>query len=86
MTKGLAKVKKKMLAKREVRAAYDALADEFSLARELIAAEQLPAFAAPRSVPVPTEGEQNPVEPQESHERGGRSNQNQGSPDQQPLR
>jgi len=30
--------KKKMLADREVRAAYDALADEFDLARELIAA------------------------------------------------
>ncbi len=38
MTKRLQTMKKKMLADREVRAAYDALADEFDLARELIAA------------------------------------------------
>ena len=38
MTKRLPTIKKKMLADREVRAAYDALADEFDLARELIAA------------------------------------------------
>ena len=38
MTKRLQTIKKKMLAEREVRAAYDALADEFDLARELIAA------------------------------------------------
>ena len=38
MTKRLPAIKKKMLADRDVRAAYDALADEFDLARELIAA------------------------------------------------
>ena len=38
MTKRLQTIKKKMLADRGVRAAYDALADEFDLARELIAA------------------------------------------------
>ena len=38
MAKRLQTIKKKMLADREVRAAYDALADEFDLARELIAA------------------------------------------------
>ena len=38
MTKRLQTIKKRMLADREVRAAYDALADEFDLARELIAA------------------------------------------------
>ena len=38
MTKRLQTIKKKMLADGEVRAAYDALADEFDLARELIAA------------------------------------------------
>ncbi len=38
MTKRLQTIKKKMLADREVPAAYDALADEFDLARELIAA------------------------------------------------
>ncbi len=38
MTKRLQTIKKKMLAHREVRAAYDALADEFDLASELIAA------------------------------------------------
>jgi ribosome-binding protein aMBF1 (putative translation factor) len=38
MTKRLRSVKKKMLADREVRDAYDAMADEFGLARELIAA------------------------------------------------
>lgn len=38
MTKRLQTIKKKMLTDREVRAAYDALADEFDLARELIAA------------------------------------------------
>ncbi len=38
MTKRLQTIKKKMLADREVRGAYDALADEFDLARELIAA------------------------------------------------
>ena len=38
MTKRLQTIKKKMLPDREVRAAYDALADEFDLARELIAA------------------------------------------------
>ena len=38
MTKRLQTIKKKMLADREVRAAYDVLADEFDLARELIAA------------------------------------------------
>ncbi len=38
MTKRLQTMKRKMLADREVRAAYDALAGEFDLARELIAA------------------------------------------------
>jgi ribosome-binding protein aMBF1 (putative translation factor) len=38
VTKRLQTIKKKMLADREVRAAYDALADEFDLARELVAA------------------------------------------------
>ena len=38
MTKPLRAIKKKMLADREVRAAYEALRDEFDLARELIAA------------------------------------------------
>jgi ribosome-binding protein aMBF1 (putative translation factor) len=38
VTKRLQTIKNKMLADREVRAAYDALADEFDLARELIAA------------------------------------------------
>ena len=38
MTKSLDAVKKKMLANREVRAAYAALDQEFSLAGELIAA------------------------------------------------
>jgi DNA-binding XRE family transcriptional regulator len=38
VTKNLPTLRKKMLADREVRAAYDALADEFDLARELIAA------------------------------------------------
>jgi ribosome-binding protein aMBF1 (putative translation factor) len=38
VTKHLPTIKKKMLADREVRSAYDALADEFDLSRELIAA------------------------------------------------
>lgn len=38
MTKRLQTIKEKMLADRGVRAAYDALADEFDLSRELIAA------------------------------------------------
>lgn len=38
MNKRLDSVKKKMLADQEVRAAYDALKEEFDLARELIAA------------------------------------------------
>ena len=38
MTKRLQTIKRKMLADREVQAAYDNLADEFDLARELIAA------------------------------------------------
>lgn len=38
MTKRLPTIKKKMLADPEVRRAYDALASEFDLARELIAA------------------------------------------------
>lgn len=38
MTKRLQSVRKKLLADREVRAAYDANADEFGLARELVAA------------------------------------------------
>ncbi len=38
MTRRLQTIKRKMLGDREVRAAYDALADEFDLARELIAA------------------------------------------------
>ena len=38
MTKSLLTLRKKMLVDREVRAAYNALADEFDLARELIAA------------------------------------------------
>ena len=38
MTKRLQTIKKKMLGDREARVAYDALADEFDLARELIAA------------------------------------------------
>jgi predicted transcriptional regulator len=36
--KKLSTIKKRMLANSEVRAAYDALADEFDLSRELIAA------------------------------------------------
>jgi hypothetical protein len=38
VTKRLQKIKNKMLADREVRAAYKALGDEFDLAYELIAA------------------------------------------------
>jgi ribosome-binding protein aMBF1 (putative translation factor) len=38
VTKRLQKIKSKMLADREVRAAYKALSDEFDLARELIGA------------------------------------------------
>ncbi len=38
MTKSLKNIKSKMLADREVRAAYKALGDEFDLAHELIAA------------------------------------------------
>jgi len=38
VTKRLQKIRSKMLANREARTAYDALADEFDLARELIAA------------------------------------------------
>jgi ribosome-binding protein aMBF1 (putative translation factor) len=38
VTKRLQTIEKKMLADREVRAAYDSLADEFDLSRELIAA------------------------------------------------
>ena len=38
MTKRLQKIKSKMLADRDVRAAYKALGGEFDLARELIAA------------------------------------------------
>lgn len=38
MTKRLQKIKSKMLADRDVRAAYEALGGEFDLARELIAA------------------------------------------------
>jgi ribosome-binding protein aMBF1 (putative translation factor) len=38
VTKHLPTIKKKMLADRAVRSAYDALADEFDLARELISA------------------------------------------------
>jgi ribosome-binding protein aMBF1 (putative translation factor) len=38
VTKRLPTIKKSMLNDREVRTAYDALADEFDLARELIAA------------------------------------------------
>ncbi len=38
MTKRLQTIKRKMLADRDVRAAYEALSDEFDLARELIAA------------------------------------------------
>ena len=38
MTKSLKNIKSKMLADREVRAAYKALDDEFDLAHELIAA------------------------------------------------
>jgi len=38
VTKRLQKIKNKMLAGREVRAAYKALGDEFDLAHELIAA------------------------------------------------
>jgi ribosome-binding protein aMBF1 (putative translation factor) len=38
VTKRLQTIKRKMLADREVQAAYDNLADEFDLARELIAA------------------------------------------------
>jgi len=38
VTKRLHTIKRKMLADREVRAAYDNLAGEFDLARELIAA------------------------------------------------
>ena len=44
MSKSLASVKKKMLADREVRGAYDALDEEFSLARELIAARVRAGF------------------------------------------
>ena len=38
MTKRLQTIKRKMLVDRDVRAAYEALGDEFDLARELIAA------------------------------------------------
>ena len=38
MTKPLRKIKRKMLADREVRVTYEALRNEFDLARELIAA------------------------------------------------
>ena len=38
MTKRLQTLKRKMLVDRDVRAAYEALSDEFDLARELIAA------------------------------------------------
>ena len=38
MTKRLQTIKRKMLADRDARAAYDKLADEFDLSRELIAA------------------------------------------------
>jgi DNA-binding XRE family transcriptional regulator len=38
MTRSLDSIRKKMLADREVRAAYAALDEEFALARELIAA------------------------------------------------
>jgi ribosome-binding protein aMBF1 (putative translation factor) len=38
VTKRLQKIKSKMLAHRDVRAAYEALGGEFDLARELIAA------------------------------------------------
>ncbi len=38
MTKRLQTIKRKMLADRDVRAVYEALGDEFDLARELIAA------------------------------------------------
>jgi ribosome-binding protein aMBF1 (putative translation factor) len=38
VTKRLPTIKKKMLAAEDVRAAYDALANEFDLSRELIAA------------------------------------------------
>jgi DNA-binding XRE family transcriptional regulator len=38
VTKRLQTIRRKMLADREVRAAYDALAGEFDLSRELIAA------------------------------------------------
>ena len=38
MTKRLQAIKKQMLADREVRTVYEKLADEFELARELIAA------------------------------------------------
>ena len=44
MTKSLHSVKKKMLVDREVRAAYAALDQEFSLARELIAARVRAGF------------------------------------------
>ncbi len=44
MSKGLDSVKKKMLADREVRAAYAALDEEFALARELIAARVRAGF------------------------------------------
>ena len=44
MSKRFASVKKKMLADREVRAAYAALDEEFSLARELIAARVRAGF------------------------------------------
>jgi ribosome-binding protein aMBF1 (putative translation factor) len=38
MTKPFSKLRRKMLADRGVRTAYDALAEEFDLAREIIAA------------------------------------------------
>ena len=38
MTKRLQTLKRKMLVDRDVRAAYEALSDEFDLAHELIAA------------------------------------------------
>lgn len=44
MSKSFGSVKKKMLADREVRAAYAALDEEFSLARELIAARVRAGF------------------------------------------
>ena len=49
VTKRLQAIKRKMLADREVRAAYDALGDEFDLARQLIAVRERAGLTRPHS-------------------------------------